>query len=59
MSETGDINTCPKASAIFICKYCKYDTKCGEQVAAMTDEEREAHFQRILSEFKLKVPVYI
>ena len=53
MSEvTGDIRTCPKASSIFICKYCEYDSKCGEQLLAMTDEEREAHYNQVFSEFE-------
>ena len=59
MSETGDVTTCPKASAIFICKYCGYDSKCEEQLTAMTDEEREAHYRSIFSEFNPKTPVYI
>ena len=53
MSEvTGDINTCPRASHIFFCKYCDYDSDCGEQVLAMTDEERKSHYKKVFSEFE-------
>lgn len=53
MSEvTGNIRTCPKASSIFICKYCDYDSKCGEQILNMTENERKAHYERIFSEFE-------
>lgn len=52
MSETGNIRTCPRASDIFFCKYCEYDSKCGRQLNEMTDEERNAHYKKIFSEFE-------
>jgi len=53
MSEvTGNIRTCPKASHIFFCKYCEYDSDCGTQLLEMTEEERKAHYKRIFDEFE-------
>ena len=37
--ETGDPRTCPKFQSIFICKYCEFDSKCGEIINNMTGEE--------------------
>lgn len=49
---TGDIRNCPRASDIFFCKYCDYDSECGKQISEMSDEEREAHYSKIFSEFE-------
>ena len=52
MSEvTGDINNCPRVSDIFFCKYCEYDSTCGEQLKNMTNEEVENHYKKVFSEF--------
>jgi len=52
MSEvTGNIRTCPKRFSIFLCKWCEYDSRCGEQLKKMTDTEREAHFEEIFNPF--------
>jgi len=49
---TGDVRTCPRASDIFFCKYCEYDSDCGTQVSEMSEEEREAHYKRIFEKFE-------
>ena len=54
---TGDPRTCPKFQSIFICKYCEFDSQCGEIIFNMTEEEREELYA-FLKELRMKQDIW-